>query len=133
MAAAAIAVYLHEGYPWWLFVALILAPDLSMIGYAGGLRVGAAAYNAAHTYAFPVVLVVPLWYRLTALPRIPGVIRLMALALAIRSVQRASWRSCVRSAWAGFAAGSTYPRLNSSLRLSAPARCSHRRGLSGNQ
>ena len=56
MAAAAIAVYFHEGYPWWLFVALILAPDLSMIGYAGGLRVGAATYNAAHTYAFPVVL-----------------------------------------------------------------------------
>ena len=58
VAAAAIAVYFHEGYPWWLFVALILAPDLSMIGYAGGLRVGAATYNAAHTYAFPVVLVV---------------------------------------------------------------------------
>ena len=56
MAAAAIAVYFHEGYPWWLFVALILAPDLSMIGYAGGLEVGAATYNAAHTDAFPVVL-----------------------------------------------------------------------------
>jgi hypothetical protein len=56
VAVAAIAVYFHEGYPWWLFVALILAPDLSMIGYAGGLRVGAATYNAAHTYAFPVVL-----------------------------------------------------------------------------
>jgi hypothetical protein len=56
VAAAAIAVYFHEGYPWWLFLALILAPDLSMIGYAAGLRVGAATYNAAHTYAFPVVL-----------------------------------------------------------------------------
>ena len=56
VAAAAIAVYFYEGYPWWLFVALILAPDLSMVGFAAGLRIGAATYNAAHTYAIPVVL-----------------------------------------------------------------------------
>lgn len=56
VAAAAIAVYFHEGYPWWLFVALILAPDLSMVGYAAGPGVGATTYNVAHTYAFPVVL-----------------------------------------------------------------------------
>ena len=49
-------MYFHEGYPWWLFLALILAPDLSMVGYAAGLRIGAATYNAAHTYALPVVL-----------------------------------------------------------------------------
>lgn len=55
VAAAAIALYFHEGYPWWLFAAL-LAPDLSMVGYAAGLRVGAATYNVAHTYAVPVVL-----------------------------------------------------------------------------
>ncbi len=56
VAVAAIAVYFHEGYPWWLFVALVLAPDLSMVGYVGGVRIGAATYNAAHTYALPVVL-----------------------------------------------------------------------------
>lgn len=56
VAAAVIAVYFHEGYPWWLFMALILAPDLSMVGYVAGLGVGAATYNVAHTYALPVVL-----------------------------------------------------------------------------
>jgi hypothetical protein len=56
VAAAAIAVYFHEGYPWWLFVALVLAPDLSMVAYVGGISIGAATYNAAHTYALPVVL-----------------------------------------------------------------------------
>jgi Domain of unknown function (DUF4260) len=56
VAAAAIAAYFHEGYPWWLFVALILAPDLSMVGYAAGSGVGAATYDVAHTYALPVVL-----------------------------------------------------------------------------
>jgi hypothetical protein len=56
VAVAAIAVYFHEGYPWWLFLVLILAPDLAMVGYAAGPRVGAATYNAAHTYVFPVAL-----------------------------------------------------------------------------
>jgi hypothetical protein len=56
IAASAIAVYFHEGYPWWLFVALILAPDLSMAGYAVRPAFGAATYNIAHTYALPVIL-----------------------------------------------------------------------------
>jgi hypothetical protein len=55
-AIAAVVLYFHEGYPWWLFVALILAPDLSMLGYVAGSTVGAAAYDAAHTYAIPVAL-----------------------------------------------------------------------------
>jgi hypothetical protein len=56
VAATSVALYFHAGYPWWLFVVLALAPDLSMVGYAAGTRVGAACYNAAHTYAGPVVL-----------------------------------------------------------------------------
>ena len=56
VAAAAIVLYFHAGYPWWLLLALVLAPDVSMVGYAAGPTVGAAAYDAAHTYAFPVVL-----------------------------------------------------------------------------
>jgi Domain of unknown function (DUF4260) len=56
VAAAAIAVYFHEGFPWWLFVALILVPDLSMLGFVAGPTVGTAAYNAAHTYVLPVAI-----------------------------------------------------------------------------
>ena len=56
VAAAAIALYVHEGYPWWLFVALVLVPDLSMAGYAAGSSIGAATYDAAHTSALPVLL-----------------------------------------------------------------------------
>ena len=56
VAAAAIALYFHFGYPWWLLVVLALAPDLSMLGYAAGPVVGRAAYDAAHTYAVPVAL-----------------------------------------------------------------------------
>jgi acyl CoA:acetate/3-ketoacid CoA transferase alpha subunit len=54
--AAATALYFHGDHAWWLYLALALVPDLSMIGYAAGTRVGALAYNAAHTYALPVAL-----------------------------------------------------------------------------
>lgn len=56
VAAAALAVYFHAGYPWWLLVVLALAPDLAMLGYLGGPRAGAATYDLAHTYVAPVVL-----------------------------------------------------------------------------
>ena len=56
VAVAAVALYFHLGYPWWLLLLLALAPDLSMVGYVAGPRVGAIAYDAAHTYAVPVAL-----------------------------------------------------------------------------
>jgi hypothetical protein len=56
VAAAAIALYFYADYPWWLLVALALAPDVSMTGYLAGPRVGAACYDAVHTYVGPVIL-----------------------------------------------------------------------------
>jgi len=41
---------------WLWFAVLFLAPDLSMLGYLRGNRVGAAIYNAAHTYLAPATL-----------------------------------------------------------------------------
>ena len=55
--AAAVWGFALTGASWWLFGALLLAPDLAMVGYLRGPRVGAAVYNAAHTYAAPVALV----------------------------------------------------------------------------
>jgi hypothetical protein len=61
VAAAAIAVYFHAGYAWWLLVALVLAPDLAMVGYLAGSRVGAVSYDVAHTYALAVALATAGW------------------------------------------------------------------------
>lgn len=36
--------------PWMWTAALFLAPDFSMLGYAGGRRLGAWCYNFAHSY-----------------------------------------------------------------------------------
>ncbi|WP_214471487.1 DUF4260 domain-containing protein [Mesorhizobium sp. dw_380] len=56
VAAAAVAFYASSGVSWWLFGLLILAPDLSMLGYLGGPRIGAVAYNALHILIVPVLL-----------------------------------------------------------------------------
>ncbi len=49
-------LYWVNGGSWILFALLILAPDVSMLGYLLGAKVGAAAYNVFHTYALPASL-----------------------------------------------------------------------------
>lgn len=41
---------------WLLFAILFLAPDLSMLGYLAGPRVGSALYNVGHILVFPILL-----------------------------------------------------------------------------
>jgi hypothetical protein len=55
-AAAALALYFHDDHSWLLLLALVLAPDLAMIGFAVSQRAGTAAYNATHTSIWPVGL-----------------------------------------------------------------------------
>jgi hypothetical protein len=57
IATISAVLYARMGASWWLFAALWLAPDLSMLGYATGRPCwGARIYNAFHTYALPGVL-----------------------------------------------------------------------------
>jgi hypothetical protein len=53
--AGSVWAYVWLGQPWWILLALLLVPDLSMLGYAAGPRIGAALYNAAHTLAPPLI------------------------------------------------------------------------------
>jgi hypothetical protein len=53
---AAVILYFRADYPWWLLLVLALAPDLSMIGYLAGARIGAAGYNGAHTSVLALAL-----------------------------------------------------------------------------
>lgn len=62
----ATALYAGTGSGWGLFALLFLAPDLSFVAFLAGPRVGAAAYNALHTYVGPLALV--LFARATAHP-----------------------------------------------------------------
>ncbi len=54
--ALATAAYAQFGAGWGWFALLFLLPDLSFLAYLAGPRVGAAAYNAAHSYVLPVML-----------------------------------------------------------------------------
>lgn len=58
LAALAVALsgYFALDGPVWLLAVLGLAPDLAMVGYLGGPRVGSLSYNVAHTYALPIAL-----------------------------------------------------------------------------
>ena len=55
-ASIALAGITQTGWPLWLWPLALLAPDLSMLGYLAGPRIGAATYNAAHLYANGLIL-----------------------------------------------------------------------------
>ncbi len=54
--AGAAAAFAQLGGSWTLFAVLFLTPDLSMLGYLAGPRVGAVGYNAGHSYLGPAAL-----------------------------------------------------------------------------
>lgn len=58
----ATAAYFRLGQPWWLFLLLLLAPDLSLLGLLAGPRVGAVAYDAVHTMVGPLLLLAAGWW-----------------------------------------------------------------------
>jgi hypothetical protein len=51
-----LVVYFDRDFGWVLLVVLALAPDLSMVGYLAGPRIGAFAYDGAHTTIAPMAL-----------------------------------------------------------------------------
>ena len=54
--AAGLAGFLFLGFPWWAFALLLIVPDVSMIGYLRGPRVGAILYNVVHDLAAGVAV-----------------------------------------------------------------------------
>jgi hypothetical protein len=55
LAVSVYALFLFQS-PWWYYLLMALAPDLSMIGYAGGNKTGAAIYNLVHHKAIAIAL-----------------------------------------------------------------------------
>lgn len=54
---AALLAYSKLGFGWGTF-ALFFTPDISFLGYLAGPRIGAATYNAAHSYIGAITCVV---------------------------------------------------------------------------
>jgi hypothetical protein len=56
LLVAAVAGFEVAGWSWWWFAALLLAVDISMVGYLAGPKVGAATYNLGHALIGPAAL-----------------------------------------------------------------------------
>lgn len=52
---AALLLFRTTHQSWWL-ATLILAPDVLMVGYVWGTKIGAACYNLAHSQIVPIVI-----------------------------------------------------------------------------
>lgn len=58
LLGASVFLYTRFGDGWVLFLVLLLAPDISLLGYAAGAAAGAVSYNLFHTTAIPALLAV---------------------------------------------------------------------------
>ena len=55
--ALSLMLYWRSGFSWWLFVSLLLVPDLSMLLYLANPRAGSICYNVVHSYLLPLSIV----------------------------------------------------------------------------
>lgn len=51
-----IVLFAKLPFAWWIYPALLLLPDLSMIGYAVNAKTGAFTYNLIHHKAFAIIV-----------------------------------------------------------------------------
>ena len=56
LLAAALIPFASTHQPWWLVPAVILLPDLFMLGYPARHPAGAAVYNLGHSYSLPAAM-----------------------------------------------------------------------------
>jgi uncharacterized protein DUF4260 len=69
-----ILLFNQLSFVWWLFPALILLPDVSMIGYASGNKFGAILYNIVHHKAIALIVYVIGFYLFNEVIMLTGII-----------------------------------------------------------
>lgn len=53
---AVVSVYFIFDFSLWIFLLFLLAPDISMVGYAVNKDIGSKVYNLGHTYVLPIIV-----------------------------------------------------------------------------
>ena len=56
--AASIALFAAQNQAWWLYPALLLVPDIFMLGYLRNTRLGSIIYNLGHSYPLAAIVTV---------------------------------------------------------------------------
>ena len=76
LAMFLLTIYLFSrlSFAWWWYPALILAPDLSMLGYIFGNTAGAIAYNFVHHKAVAIAIYIAGLYMQNELLQLIGLI-----------------------------------------------------------
>jgi len=54
-------LFSHTDFTWWWFLVLILLPDISMLGYLAGPKIGAVLYNFFHHQALALFVICVGW------------------------------------------------------------------------
>lgn len=55
---ACLSVLIWLSVPWWVYPILLLGPDISMLGYLAGNKIGGALYNFFHFQGIGAILIV---------------------------------------------------------------------------
>ena len=74
MLLLSLVLFSTTGYAWWWFPALILLPDLSMIGYLFNTGIGAVLYNVVHHKGVAIVVYLVGFYLVEPLVQMIGII-----------------------------------------------------------
>ncbi len=77
----ALLVFAHLPYSWWVLPAAFLLPDLSMLGYLAGPRMGTISYNLLHHKALALALGAAGWLLGQPLLLLAGTVLLFHSAL----------------------------------------------------
>ena len=56
--AASIALFAAQSQAWWLYPALLLVPDIFMLGYLRNTKLGSIIYNLGHSYPLAALVTV---------------------------------------------------------------------------
>jgi hypothetical protein len=59
---ASVLLFSFTAFEWWWFLALLLLPDIGMLGYLAGTKVGAFTYNIFHHRALAIIVLLLGWY-----------------------------------------------------------------------
>lgn len=63
LLVATIVLFAGQHQRWWIYPALLLIPDIFMLGYFKDKTAGALLYNAGHSYLLPVLVIYSGWHR----------------------------------------------------------------------
>lgn len=66
--------FYHLTFAWWVFWALLLLPDVSMVGYLIGPKLGAVLYNIVHHKALAIAIYVLGFYLAVPTLQLAGII-----------------------------------------------------------